>query len=606
MIRVDVNGVTATVTEKEILTAGRVGLECAFSFTGEWDGLFKTAVFQGMESVDVALPDSTCIVPWEAMQVEGVQLKIGVYGANGEGTIVIPTIWVNAGKIQPSAIGSGTEPTEPSQNANAYAVETAEEAKNIALSVQQRADNGEFDGEPGAPGADGADGSTLWTTTVEPAVPIGGGYEFYVSDLTGVSGGTPAVGDIIFYDSAYYPITSVTGHSVIDRKAIANTRTSIRGATGPAATDQQVQTAVDAWLEEHPAEINEQVQDAVDEYLNNHPTVTGTFSNEAKNALLTLLEKVAYTIDGGQNYYDALEAALLPPAALVSISAVFEQGQTVIYDTDSLDVLKPMLTVTAHYSDSTTETVTAYTLSGTLTVGTSTITVGYGDKTATFNVSVTEKPTIGSLTAGTEVAIMESNVAKPWIYLGKDDNDNCILMRKNSYSTKQMNSAAMTVMDYDGTTMDTWLTGDYLTRFTERLVASLSPRDITMSVWNTETTTLSVKTISRAVYVPSMFELGFGNINGSEGGTSYLPVLKSYYGTSTDNTARIANTDSGSAIHYWSRTASNRGARFWYCRQWGDKDDQGPAVNLVGYRPMMSLLSTTPIAESEGGGYVVG
>lgn len=267
MIRINVDGVTATVTEKEVLTAGRVGLECAFTFTGEWDGLFKTAVFQGVESVDVALPDNTCVVPWEAMQVEGVQLKIGAFGANGAGTIVIPTIWANAGKIQPSAAGSGTEPSEPSQNANAYAVETAEEAKNIALSVQQRANDGEFDGADGAAGADGfsptatvskagntatititdkdgtttasindgedgVDGSTLWTTTVEPAEPIGGGYEFMVSDLTGVSGGTPAAGDIIFYGSAYYPITSVTGHSVIDRKAIADTRTSIRGATG--------------------------------------------------------------------------------------------------------------------------------------------------------------------------------------------------------------------------------------------------------------------------------------------------------------------------------------------------------------------------------------
>lgn len=391
MIRVNVDGVSATVTEKEVLTAGRVGLECAFTFTGEWDGLFKTAVFQGVESVDVALPDNTCVVPWEAMQVEGVQLKIGVFGANGAGTIVIPTIWANAGKIQPSAVGSGTEPSEPSQNANAYAVETAEEAKNIALSVQQRADNGEFDGEPGAPGADGVDGSTLWTTTVEPAEPIGGGYEFMVSDLTGVSGGTPAAGDIIFYGSAYYPITSVTGHSVLDRKAIADTRTSIRGATGPAATGQQVQTAVDAWLEEHPEEIEEQVQDAVDEYLTNHPTATGTFTNEAKNALLTLLEKVAYTVSDGQTYLDALRTELFR-INVDSISAVFTQGTAVIYDTDSLDTLKQYLVVTATYSDSTTEVLpdSVYALSGTLTAGTSTITVTYGGETATFDVAVSD------------------------------------------------------------------------------------------------------------------------------------------------------------------------------------------------------------------------
>ena len=74
-------------------------------------------------------------------------------------------------------------------------------------------------------------------------------------------------------------------------------------------------------------------------------------------------------------------------ATLVSISAVYTQSGTV-YDTDSLDSLKSDLVVTAHYSDSTTQTVTDYTLSGTLTEGTSTVTVAYGGKTTTFNVTV--------------------------------------------------------------------------------------------------------------------------------------------------------------------------------------------------------------------------
>ena len=78
------------------------------------------------------------------------------------------------------------------------------------------------------------------------------------------------------------------------------------------------------------------------------------------------------------------------PITLSSISAAFTQGQTVVYDTDSLDVLRPMLVVTATYSDSTTQTVTGYTLSGTLTKGTSTITASYSGKTATFSVNVTK------------------------------------------------------------------------------------------------------------------------------------------------------------------------------------------------------------------------
>lgn len=83
-----------------------------------------------------------------------------------------------------------------------------------------------------------------------------------------------------------------------------------------------------------------------------------------------------------------------------SLSAVYTQSGTV-YDTDSLDVLKSDLVVTANYSGGTSETVPAsdYTLSGTLTEGTSTITVSYAGLTVTFNVTVTEwQPITESIT----------------------------------------------------------------------------------------------------------------------------------------------------------------------------------------------------------------
>lgn len=72
---------------------------------------------------------------------------------------------------------------------------------------------------------------------------------------------------------------------------------------------------------------------------------------------------------------------------LTGITATYTQSGTV-YDTASLDDLKSDLVVTANYSDSTSETVTDYTLSGTLAEGTSTVTVSYGGKTATFEVTV--------------------------------------------------------------------------------------------------------------------------------------------------------------------------------------------------------------------------
>ena len=115
-------------------------------------------------------------------------------------------------------------------------------------------------------------------------------------------------------------------------------------------------------------------------------------SEALKVALLQLADKVAYIDEDGQDYYDALNSALYPPADLVSISAVYTQSGTV-YNTDTLDSLKSDLVVTAHYDNGTSAVVTAYTLSGTLTPGTSVITVAYGGKTTTFNVTVTRYDT---------------------------------------------------------------------------------------------------------------------------------------------------------------------------------------------------------------------
>jgi hypothetical protein len=80
----------------------------------------------------------------------------------------------------------------------------------------------------------------------------------------------------------------------------------------------------------------------------------------------------------------------VPVLTLASISAVYTQSRTV-YDTDTLDSLRSDLVVTAHYSNSSTATVTDYTLSGTLAKGTSTVTVRYGGKTTTFTVAVSSE-----------------------------------------------------------------------------------------------------------------------------------------------------------------------------------------------------------------------
>lgn len=139
---------------------------------------------------------------------------------------------------------------------------------------------------------------------------------------------------------------------------------------------------------ENAAIAPEDIQDAVDAYLDDHPALTGMFTNAAKSALIALLEKVAYIDGNGQQYLNELITNLA--ATVTSISAVFTQGAAVIYDTDSLDTLEQYLVVTASYSDGTSSVVSGYTLSGTLTAGTSTITATYGGQSDTFTVTVTD------------------------------------------------------------------------------------------------------------------------------------------------------------------------------------------------------------------------
>ena len=120
------------------------------------------------------------------------------------------------------------------------------------------------------------------------------------------------------------------------------------------------------------------------------PSASG-LSDDAKQALLTLAAKVAYIDGNGQSYYNALETALYPPANLLRIRANYVQPGRV-YDDATLNDLRNGLTVMAYFDDGTSTAISEYSLSGNLTVGTSTIVVTYGDKTDTFTVNVTANP----------------------------------------------------------------------------------------------------------------------------------------------------------------------------------------------------------------------
>lgn len=131
------------------------------------------------------------------------------------------------------------------------------------------------------------------------------------------------------------------------------------------------------------------VGDALGDLQDTVESFVSGMSDDAKEALLSCFEHVAWVDSHGQDYYDALRDALYADDSKIeSITCVYNQNKT-IYSSDSLDTLKADLVVTAHMQGGTTETIyNGYTLSGSLVTGTSTITVSYKRKTASFDVIV--------------------------------------------------------------------------------------------------------------------------------------------------------------------------------------------------------------------------
>ena len=107
-----------SILEREDVTSGSVNVyEVRFSFSEEWDGLEKTAVFRaGDKSASVMLDgtgEAGCTLPWEVLRVPGLRLEAGVYGTQGA-EVVLPTVWADLGYIRTGAApGEESRPPAP-------------------------------------------------------------------------------------------------------------------------------------------------------------------------------------------------------------------------------------------------------------------------------------------------------------------------------------------------------------------------------------------------------------------------------------------------------------------------------------------------------------
>lgn len=177
MISVTVTNRKAVAVPLTDVTVGAVGIPVSFHFTEDWDGLSKIAVFKAgdVTPVEVAILNNTANVPHEVLVDEYEVLWIGIYGSNAQGTTVIPTIWANAGAIQPGTELETVDPSEPTPSWVAQVQAAAEEALTIANEIKDDAESGAFDGE------DGTDGVSPTVTVTD----ITGGHLVTITDANG-------------------------------------------------------------------------------------------------------------------------------------------------------------------------------------------------------------------------------------------------------------------------------------------------------------------------------------------------------------------------------------------------------------------------------------
>lgn len=112
-------------------------------------------------------------------------------------------------------------------------------------------------------------------------------------------------------------------------------------------------------------------------------------SDDVKNALLNCFANVVWVDEHGQDYYDALEDAFSGVYPKITVS--YTPGSHIVFDDDTLNTLKPYLTVTYYETAGSAGVALGdndYALSGDLSSGVSVVTATYNSLSASFTVDV--------------------------------------------------------------------------------------------------------------------------------------------------------------------------------------------------------------------------
>ena len=362
MLTFQFTDVIGFMSESDELTSGMVGKQVQILVDESWQNLSRTYVFRaggvcrtadGSEPIAV-IPEAVLAQPFQ-------KLYVGVYCTDAQGNLVIPTMMAEGPLIR-----YGANPAEDStgidlpvwkalqnQIGNLQELETRDKTSLVAAINEL---SGASLSEGLSPAA-----ALLLISILRHAV--------YETDQSGEINalatllGASNPGEV----APSLPSDPETPEDPDDPEiTLSHISASYTGGSVPAGTALTALTGITV-----TAHYSDGTSEAVTGY-----TLSGTVAEGENTLTVTYADKTAvFTVIG--------EAQEAPEVTLSHITASYTGGS--VPAGTALTALTG-ITVTAYYSDGTSEAVTGYTLSGAIIEGSNPITVSYGGKTATLTV----------------------------------------------------------------------------------------------------------------------------------------------------------------------------------------------------------------------------
>lgn len=132
--KIEVDGVIAKLVYRTKIPKGIVGSKVQIQYKDPlWCDLQKTVVFRSTVTKDIIDAGEEVEVPIEVVSKEGVNLLVGIYGTNTDKNIILPTLWVDLGKVLSATEPSGDSSTDPTLPVWAQLSQQYEHLLNLEL-----------------------------------------------------------------------------------------------------------------------------------------------------------------------------------------------------------------------------------------------------------------------------------------------------------------------------------------------------------------------------------------------------------------------------------------------------------------------------------------